>query len=97
MFGTKLYRLRKMLNLTQLEVANILQINRSTYSYYESGRIEPRYAILLALARLFGVPVDFLIDDDIGIDDIDIILFARKCYKDWNMDLEQWNLRKGIK
>ena len=49
--------------MTQREVAELLHIDRSTYAYYELGKTSPSLTNLLAMARLFDVPVDLLIDD----------------------------------
>ena len=58
----KLKLLRHKYDLTQDDVANALEIHRSTYAYYEIGRTIPSIGILKALSRLYRVPIDFFLD-----------------------------------
>lgn len=62
--GERLRAQRKMLGLTQQEVAEQLNIDRSTYSYYELGRTAPSIETLYELTLLFGVSADELIKKD---------------------------------
>lgn len=52
---------RNSLGLTQEQVAQILNIDRSTYAYYELGRSEPSLENLIRLANLYGVTIDSLL------------------------------------
>lgn len=65
--GEKLLSLRQGEGLTQKEVAVQLHLERSCYTYYELGRSNPSYRSLLGLARLYGVTVEYLIDDEIPV------------------------------
>ena len=47
--------LRKQKGFTQQQVADHLQIDRSTYAYYESGRSRLSINIVVDLAHLFQV------------------------------------------
>lgn len=47
--------LRKKCKYTQKQVAEMLEIDRSTYSYYESGRISPDIKTIFSLAKIFNV------------------------------------------
>lgn len=59
-----LRRLRKeKIGYTQQQVADYLQISRSTYTYYETGKTEPDLENIKKLAKLFGVSVEELLDD----------------------------------
>ena len=62
--GARLKELRKQNKLTQQAVADRLQVDRSTYTKYEIGRVCPDQQGLLALAELFGVTVDYLLGRD---------------------------------
>lgn len=57
---------RALKKLTQQEVADLLQIDRSTYAYYESGKTEPSYGVLLQLADIFSTTADTLLAVDIA-------------------------------
>jgi transcriptional regulator with XRE-family HTH domain len=68
--AAKLRRIRKSLGLTQPKLIERLNVDRISPPYicqYESGRTEPTLLVLLAYARLAGVPVDTLIDDDLDL------------------------------
>ena len=56
----KLIRHRKANKLTQSQIADSLNIKRSTYAYYECSTTPP-LDILSKLAKLFGVTVDDLL------------------------------------
>ncbi len=58
----KLKELRKNHNLTQQQVAEILQISKTGYASWEQGLSEPNILYLNKLANLFGCTVDYLID-----------------------------------
>ena len=57
--------LRKINDMTQREVAERIYIDRSSYSYYESGRIEPSYHTLVRISNVFHVSVDVLLLKDL--------------------------------
>ena len=52
-FGTRLALLRASHGMSQEQVANVLSVSRSTYSYYESGKCAPSLDTLRDLIRLF--------------------------------------------
>ena len=60
-FGNRLRDLRRQTHLTQQEVANHLQIHRTTYTKYETGVVAPDRQALVTLAQLFNVSVDTLL------------------------------------
>jgi len=54
-------RLRKERGLTQQQVANHLNIDRSTYAYYESGRTLTNIDVMINLAHFYKVSYATLI------------------------------------
>ncbi len=67
LFSTRLRELRTAAKMTQQEVADHLEIGRSTYAYYETGAIEPTLALLQKLATEFRVTVGYLLgNNEIG-------------------------------
>lgn len=64
--GELLAMYRKKLELTQREVAEALNIDRSTYTCYEIGKTEPNIETITKLAKIFNVSVVdlFRIDGD---------------------------------
>ncbi|MFR4931576.1 MAG: helix-turn-helix domain-containing protein [[Clostridium] leptum] len=41
----------------------MLDIDRSTYAYYETGRAEPSLGVLKILSAIYHVSTDFLLDN----------------------------------
>ena len=59
-FGNRLKTFRTLNGLTQGEVAEVLNLDRSTYTYYEKGRV-PNLDTLNKLSKIFNVSVAELI------------------------------------
>lgn len=66
MFYKNLKVLRKRHQKSQQAVSDQLGIKRSTYSGYESGKVEPDIDMLVKLADYFNVSMDFLLKADIA-------------------------------
>lgn len=60
----KLRGIRKTCGFTQQQVAAVLNVDRSTYTYYEIGKTTPDIRTVKALADLFNVSVDELLMDE---------------------------------
>lgn len=60
-FSQKLKELRKERNLTQSELAHILNYDNTIIADYEAGRNEPNIKNLIKIANIFDVSVDYLI------------------------------------
>ena len=63
-FGQKLRKLRKKFNMTQKNVADCIHVSRSAIAGYEKKGRQPSHEKLTAIADLFNVPVDYLLNDD---------------------------------
>jgi transcriptional regulator with XRE-family HTH domain len=67
----KLLQIRRSLGVSQGELVRQLGvqalIEHTTISKYELNKNEPPLAILLAYARLAGIPVEQIIDDQIEL------------------------------
>lgn len=64
MFDERLKKLREERGLTQKQVAEALEMNPRTYSSYENNEREPNSEILLMIADLFDVSIDYLVGYD---------------------------------
>ena len=53
--------IRKTRNLNQQRVALDLNISREALSYYENGKREPSFDLLIKMSEYFDVSIDFLI------------------------------------
>lgn len=62
--GQLLKNYRKINQLTQQQVADALNINRTTYTYYETGKTEPSIDTLHKLIKIFGITYDDLLPSD---------------------------------
>ena len=62
MFGENLIELRKLHNMSQEELAELIGISRQTLSKYETGESLPDIDKCVALANVFGVSVDDLVN-----------------------------------
>ncbi len=59
-----LRELRKARNLTQKEIADLLNIPRSTYNRYERNQSQADYNTLIKLSNIFDVSINYIIDDN---------------------------------
>ena len=59
MISDRLKEERKRAGFTQEEVADYLGTDRSTYAYYETGKIKIPLDVLDRVAELFGIPNTF--------------------------------------
>jgi transcriptional regulator with XRE-family HTH domain len=53
--------LREDKDLSQKEIAALLNISQSTYSRYESGFLDIPSEILISLSKLYGVSTDYIL------------------------------------
>ena len=77
-FHEKLKVLRKKQGLTQKEIADIVQVNRVTYTNWEKGNREPSYEDLCVLACIFDVSIDFLLSDYLEISKESYLKFKKE-------------------
>ncbi|PKR83250.1 helix-turn-helix domain-containing protein [Heyndrickxia camelliae] len=60
-FPLILKQLRKKNNFSQQQLADTLNLDQSSISYYELGKKEPGIDILIKIADLFEVSLDILV------------------------------------
>ena len=65
MLGAKIKKYREEKKMTQVEVAEVLEVKPATISKYEAGTLEPNIESLKKLAELFEVSVDELLKEDV--------------------------------
>lgn len=67
--GRKLLLIRKRLNMSQTEMARALQlkVHYSAVSNFELGTREPDLIVVLRYSRLAGVPMEAIVDDQLGL------------------------------
>ncbi len=64
----KLKELRKSVHLKQQELAEILNLDASSISKYETGKATPSPDVLLKIANYFHVTTDYLLNNDMQLD-----------------------------
>lgn len=64
----KLFELRTERELSQRDMAKEMNVSQGTYNNWENANTQPSIEQLIALAKFFGVSVDYLIgnSDDFG-------------------------------
>ena len=62
----KLKYLRKQMGLSQLELAEKLQVSRQAVSGWESGTSKPSTESLKSLGALYDVPLEYLLNENIS-------------------------------
>lgn len=76
--GARIAALRKEKRLSQAELADKLGISPSAVGMYEQGRREPCGALLVNMAKEFGVTTDFLLTGNAGaIDEARLLRLLR--------------------
>ena len=76
MLGPRIATLRRAAGMSQGELAERLQVSASTVGMYEQGRREPSADTLVALARTFGVSVDYLLTGKSPFQEEDRVVLA---------------------
>lgn len=97
MFSKKLKELRLKANLTQVQIAQELDITQQSYQKWESGKSKPNLNTLEMFSDFFGVSIEELLSD--GTVHIESILNADKIsYKNQLLSDETVDLiKKTIK
>lgn len=69
----RLKKYRALCGLTQQQVSDILNINRTTYTKYETGVSEPSQEVLKKIVSIFGIDYNALlgVEDVLGADFFD--------------------------
>ena len=64
MFGDTVKSLRRSHNLSQVQLANALNVSKQTVSNWENNNILPSIEMLIKISRYFSVSADFLLELD---------------------------------
>ena len=66
-FGEKLRILRTQRGLTTRELGELLGVNQSHVTRIEQGKRTPNVAMVVRIAKIFGVSVDQLVLDELEL------------------------------
>lgn len=72
--GESIYRLRKQNNLTQEQLATLLNVSNAAISKWENGTAYPDIEVLLKIARVFRVSIDYLYNHRVENEDVDLLI-----------------------
>ena len=64
MINDKLRELRLKNNLTQKDLAKLLNVSNKTVSHWESGYTEPPIYIIVSIKKIFNVSYEDLLEDE---------------------------------
>lgn len=62
--GEKLKDLRIFYKMTQDDIAELLDMSRTSFSKYENGASNPPLNVLRKLSAIYNVPIEYLIHDE---------------------------------
>lgn len=65
LIGLRIKTMRKSRKMTQADLARSINQSQSSITMYETGRREPDFETLEALADIFNVPLSSFVQDDI--------------------------------
>lgn len=60
----KIKQYRKLKNITQEEMAALLNVTRQSYINYENGETEPSFETLKKISKILNVSIDALLDNE---------------------------------
>lgn len=100
MFGQKVKKLRTSNKMTQSELASKLEISPSAIGMYEQDRREPSFELVMKIANLFNVTVDYLISNDEEEVRADVLYKSSKSRNDLSEKMNEFKqellLQKGL-
>ena len=62
----RLRQARLRAGFSQQNIADALNVNRATYTYYENGKTSPDPVTLGKIARICGAPIEFFFEEEPG-------------------------------
>ncbi len=89
MLGARISALRHQMGISQAQLARQLGVSPSAVGLYEQGRREPSAQLLISMARIFDVSLDYLMTGSLGQSDADSLgqlLLSRIAAADHRLD-----------
>ncbi len=96
-FGKRITELRKKENITQEQLAKMLEVTRQTISNWESDITSPDVNQALELTKIFKVPINDLLNEQLEIqckNSTSILnsLIGKECFLDIDDDVEDYRI-----
>lgn len=95
-FGEKLSFLRKQRGMTQMDLAEKLDISRQAVSRWEQGISEPSTENLVSIGKLFDVTVDALVNEDVQLQIGSAVLVAEPEEKEMPEKRNKYSILKIV-
>ena len=70
LFGKNIKKIRSIRGLTQVQLAEMLEVSRGVVSSYEEGRAEPKIETILKTAEIFSVSIDHLLKTTLTVNQL---------------------------
>ncbi|MDM8531828.1 helix-turn-helix transcriptional regulator [Anaerolineales bacterium HSG25] len=67
-FGEKLHTLRQQHGMTVIELGDMLGVGNSFVVRIEKGQRKPPTGFILGVSRIFDVPIDLLMKDELDLE-----------------------------
>jgi len=68
LLGIKIRQLREQKNMTQMQLAEKIDITDRGLSKIEVGRVSPQLETLISIASVLGVSIDYLVSENTAFD-----------------------------
>lgn len=95
-FHEKLKVLRKKQGLTQQEIADLVHVNRVTYTNWEKGKREPSFEKLSMLACIFDASIDYLLSENLEISKESYLKLKEEKKNLFSVRLKELRLQHGF-
>lgn len=95
-FHEKLKVLRKKQGLTQQEIADLVHVNRVTYTNWEQGMREPNFEKLSMLACIFDASIDYLLSENLEISKESYLKLKEEKKNLFSVRLKELRLQHGF-
>ncbi len=86
-FGERLYELRKSKNISQEELAELLDVSRQSISKWENDKAYPEMTRLLFMSEYFDVSLDYLMrgtEENENKEEVSVSYKAKNMLMVWN-------------
>ena len=70
LFADKLIKLRKHFGWTRAQLASSLSVSEETVLKWETDVQKPDVAKILVVGKIFGIPIEYLIRNDLDIEEL---------------------------
>ncbi len=65
-----LKKIREKSNLSQAQLAKMLNLTQQTICKYEKGTAEASFSTLTHMSNIFSIPISFLVNDNLDFNDL---------------------------